>query len=86
MAGNMKFSHAVGYRGLCSITPNGGKATPLLCTGGNINLTQDPIMSGGVWGAGYANAAPIAYAFNYLSLEGSIKVLENDIEHIKFKL
>ena len=72
MAGNMKFSHAVGYRGLCSITPNGGKATPLLCTGGNINLTQDPIMSGGVWGAGYANAAPIAYAFNYLSLEGSI--------------
>ena len=72
MAGNMKFSHAVGYRGLCSIKPKGCDSTPLLCTGGNINLTQDPIMSGGVWGAGYANAAPIAYAFNYLSLEGSI--------------
>ncbi len=73
MAGNMKFSHAVGYRGLCSIQPNGDNdATVLLCTGGNINLTQDPIMSGGVWGAGYANAAPIAYAFNYLSLEGSV--------------
>lgn len=73
MAGNMKFSHAVGYRGLCSIKPkNENDATVLLCTGGNINLTQDPIMSGGVWGAGYANAAPIAYAFNYLSLEGSV--------------
>ena len=73
MAGNMRFSHAVGYRGLCSIQPKGDdKATVLLCTGGNINLTQDPIMSGGVWGAGYANAAPIAYAFNYLSLEGSV--------------
>lgn len=44
---------------------------PLLCTGGNINLTQDPIMGSGVWGAGYANAAPIAYAWNYLNLEGS---------------
>ena len=67
MAGNMKFSHAVGYRGLASIN---GQA--ILCTGGNIQLTQDPIMSGGVWGAGYANAAPIAYAFNYLALEGSM--------------
>lgn len=73
MAGNMRFSHAVGYRGLCSIKPHGiDNNTVLLCTGGSINLTQDPIMSGGVWGAGYANAAPIAYAFNYLSLEGSI--------------
>jgi hypothetical protein len=63
----MQFSHAVGYRGLASVNNK-----TLLCTGGNINLTQDPIMSGGVWGAGYANAAPIAYAFNYLSLEGSV--------------
>ena len=81
--GNMRFSHAVGYRGLFSIereestTASQGQTTTtndktvFLCTGGNINLTQDPIMSGGVWGAGYANAAPIAYAFNYLSLEGS---------------
>ena len=73
--GNMRFSHAVGYRGLFSIEQEGAGnemiKTAFLCTGGNINLTQDPIMSGGVWGAGYANAAPIAYAFNYLSLEGS---------------
>lgn len=66
MAGIMSFSHAVGYRGKAAV----GGAT-LLCTGGNISLNQDPIMSGGVWGAGYQNAAPIAYAFNYLSLEGS---------------
>ena len=72
MAGIMRFSHAVGYRGLCSIKPTGFEKTVLLCTGGSIQLNQDPIMSGGVWGAGYANAAPIAYAFNYLSLEGSI--------------
>ena len=72
--GNMRFSHAVGYRGLFSIeqgTTDQPEKTVFLCTGGNINLTQDPIMSGGVWGAGYANAAPIAYAFNYLSLEGT---------------
>lgn len=63
----MQFSHAVGYRGLAKI--NG---SPVLCTGGSINLTQDPIMSSGVWGASATTAAPIAYAFNYLSLEGSI--------------
>lgn len=62
----MEFSHAVGYRGFASV---GG--SPLLCTGGNINLTQDPIMGSGVWGAGYQNVAPIAYAWNYLQLEGS---------------
>lgn len=65
--GNLTFSHAVGYRGVCKL----GDVT-VLCTGGNINLTQDPIMGSGVWGAGYVNAAPIAYAWNYLNLEGSV--------------
>jgi hypothetical protein len=63
----MKFSHAVGYRGYATINE-----VPLLCTGGNINLTQDPIMGTGVWGAGYQNVAQIAYAWNYLQLEGSV--------------
>jgi len=63
----LTFSHAVGYRGICKLGD-----TLVLCTGGNINLTQDPIMASGVWGAGYQNAAPIAYAWNYLSLEGSV--------------
>ena len=62
----LTFSHAVGYRGYCSLN-----STSILCTGGNINLTQEPIMGSGVWGAGYANATQIAYAWNYLQLEGS---------------
>lgn len=63
---SLQFSHAVGYRGYCALD-----GTPVLCTGGSISLTQDPIMGSGVWGAGYANAAPIAYAWNYLNLQGS---------------
>ena len=62
----LTFSHAVGYRGINSLRNH-----LVLCTGGNINLTQDPIMGSGVWGAGYANIAPIAYAWNYLQMEGS---------------
>lgn len=62
----LTFSHAVGYRGVCKLNN-----TLLLCTGGNINLTQEPIMSSGVWGAGYANIAPISFAWNYLQTEGS---------------
>ena len=62
----LTFSHAVGYRGVNVLRDH-----LVLCTGGNINLTQDPIMGSGVWGAGYANIAPIAYAWNYLQLEGS---------------
>ena len=65
----MKFSHAVGYHGLATL-----RNTLLLCTGGNISLTQEPIMGSGVWGAGYANIAPIAYAWNYLQLEGSMNI------------
>lgn len=68
----MQFSHAVGYRGLCQVKAGDDEGfSTLLCTGGNIQLSQDPIMSTGVWGAGYANIAPISYAFNYLALEGS---------------
>lgn len=74
----MAFSHSVGYRGICRLFPgqvgetkptSGGKT--VLCTGGQISLTQEPIMGTGVWGAGYANATQIAYAWNYLSLQGS---------------
>jgi hypothetical protein len=68
----MQFSHSVGYRGVCKLYKTNNTPVVVLCTGGNINLSQDPIMSGGVWGAGYANAAPIAYAWNYLNLEGSV--------------
>ena len=77
------FKHWTGYRGVCAIKGGTGAGTtkaemstmvPLLCTGGSIQLGQDPIMSSGVWGAGYANIAPIAYAYNYLNLEGSANI------------
>jgi hypothetical protein len=62
------FSNAVGYRGFAKIGE-----IPLLATGGQISLNQDPLLSSGVWGAGYKNAAAnIAWAYNYLRLEGNI--------------
>ena len=61
------FSGDVGYRGLVKLNN-----TILLATGGQININHDPIFSSGVWGAGYQNAAEqVAYANNYLKLEGS---------------
>ena len=90
----MNFSHAVGYRGIAAVgecDTNNGQDTltsssfvTVLCTGGSLSFNQDPIMSGGVWGAGYSNAAPIAYAFNYLSMEGSVNfewVLKSNISN-----
>lgn len=61
------FSGDVGYRGIVKL--NG---VILLATGGQISISHDPIFSSGVWGAGYQNAAEqVAYADNYLRLEGS---------------
>ena len=63
-----QFSNSVGYRGYAKI----GKAT-LLATGGNINITQDPLTSQGIWGATPEAAAQVvAWAYNYLRVEGSI--------------
>ena len=69
-----QFSHAVGYRGYGKVyTPSYTNGTYLLTTGGQISLNQDPIFSSGVWGAGYKNAAAqIAWAYNYLRMEGSL--------------
>lgn len=62
------FSNAVGYRGYAAID-----GVPLLATGGQISLNQDPLLSSGVWGAGHKNAAAnIAWAYNYLRLEGNV--------------
>lgn len=62
------FSNAVGYRGYAKID-----SVPLLATGGQISLNQDPLLSSGVWGAGHKNAAAnIAWAYNYLRLEGNV--------------
>lgn len=57
----------VGYRGIVKLNN-----VILLATGGQITISHDPIFSSGVWGAGYQNAAEnVAYADNYLRLEGS---------------
>lgn len=62
------FSNAVGYRGYATLD-----GTTLLATGGQISLNQDPLLSSGVWGAGHQNAAAnIAWAYNYLRLEGNV--------------
>ena len=62
-----KFSGDVGYRGIVKL---GG--VTLLATGGQVNINHEPIFSSGVWGAGYMNASDnVAYADNYLRLEGS---------------
>lgn len=62
------FSGDVGYRGIVKLNE-----VTLLATGGNINIAHNPIFSTGVWGAGYQNASEqVAYAENYLQLDGSI--------------
>ena len=62
----LTFKHATGYHGVAKIDGN-----KILCTGGSISINQDPISSGGVWGANAASASQIAYAYNYLRLEGN---------------
>lgn len=61
------FSGDVGYRGVVMLDD-----VQLLATSGQVSINHDPIFSQGVWGAGYQNAAEqVAYANNYLRLEGS---------------
>lgn len=72
------YNGSVGYKGYAGIgktnkKPGGpGDLTRLLATGGQISLNQDPLTSQGVWGAKYFNAAQIAWAYNYLRLEGNV--------------
>ena len=61
------FSGDTGYRGIVRLND-----VQLLATSGQVTINHDPIFSQGVWGAGYQNAAEqVAYANNYLRLEGS---------------
>lgn len=71
----LTFKHATGYHGIAAIGSQPGETgknncKKILCTGGSITLNQDPISSTGVWGANSPSAAQIAYAYNYLRLEG----------------
>ena len=70
----LTFKHATGYHGIAAIgtaPAQSSSCKKILCTGGNITLNQDPISSTGVWGANSPSASQIAYAYNYLRLEGS---------------
>ena len=71
---NLTPSYQVGYRGLGMIGTSAADAIIMLCTGGSVSVSQDPIMSGGVWGAGEKNISPVAYAWNYLTMDCSMNV------------
>lgn len=62
------FTYDIGYMGVVKLN-----STPLLATGGNLNIQQQPIFTTGVWGAGWYTAAQqIAYAPNYITTSGSV--------------
>ena len=62
------FSKSAGYRGYAQIGE-----TALLTTGGQISVNQEPLTSTGVWGATPDVAAQtVAWAYNYLRVEGNI--------------
>lgn len=75
--GKTLFTGDTGYRGIVTlggVKGGTGANAPviLLATSGQVNINHEPIFSQGVWGAGYMNAAEqVAYANNYLKLEGS---------------
>lgn len=72
---SFRYNGSVGYKGYAAIhTSDTAESTAirLLATGGQISLAQDPLSSQGVWGAGYGNAAQIAWAYNYLRLQGNV--------------
>ena len=74
MANAAVFSHEVGFYGLVRMAtaPGGTPTVAILATGGDVSLNTDPIFSSGVWGAGWYTAAnQVAYAVNYMRIEGS---------------
>lgn len=67
---NFQFRHETGYRGIVKLDD-----TIMLATGGDINISHEPMYSSGDWGAGYMNAAEnVAYSNNFLSLSGNIAI------------
>lgn len=65
---DVTFTYDIGYMGVVKLD-----SVPLLATGGNLNIQQQPIFTTGVWGAGWYTAAQqIAYAPNYITTSGSV--------------
>jgi hypothetical protein len=82
--GNLQFNHETGFHGVVKIgteplanskTPSVGDANlaTILATSGSCSIEHQPIISQGVWGAGWYNAAEqVAYSNNVLKMSGSV--------------
>jgi hypothetical protein len=85
-AGNLQFNHETGFHGVVKIgttpfdsaadakaTDNYANLATILATSGSVAIAHDPIVSQGIWGAGWYNAAEqVAYSNNVLKMTGSI--------------
>ena len=82
----IRFNHETGFHGVVKIgtipfvdgtsakdTSNYSNLATILATSGSCAIAHDPIISTGVWGAGWYNAAEqVAYSNNVLKMTGSI--------------
>ena len=85
-AGKLQFNHETGFHGVVKIgTEVLGESTTadsiindpslatILATSGSCSIEHQPIISQGVWGAGWYNAAEqVAYSNNVLKMSGSV--------------
>ena len=84
--GSIRFNHETGFHGVVKIgttpfgsansakdTSNYSSLATILATSGSCAIAHDPIISTGVWGAGWYNAAEqVAYSNNVLKMTGSV--------------
>ena len=83
-AGNLQFNHETGFHGIvkigttelakdAAIDVKGENLATILATSGSVAIAHDPIVSQGIWGAGWYNAAEqVAYSNNVLKMTGSV--------------
>ena len=84
--GSLRFNHETGFHGVVKIgtkafdsagaakdTKSYSDLATILATSGSCSIAHDPIVSQGIWGAGWYNAAEqVAYSNNVLKMTGSI--------------
>lgn len=83
---SLQFNHETGFHGVVKIgksafasaeeaknTTSYSKLATILAQSGSCSIAHDPIVSQGIWGAGWYNAAEqVAYSNNVLKMTGSI--------------
>ena len=95
-SGNLQFNHETGFHGVVKIGKSARTGTStteddfvtLLATSGSASIAHDPIMSSGIWGAGWYNAAEqVAYSNNVLKITGSVgyELVAGDIFDVLLK-